>query len=91
MAERYGCLLVKLHHGVVGMPDRLLVRPFKVDVFIEFKRRGEKPTKIQEYWHGRLARMGKTVVIVRTLAGFQEWLTGSTGTWDDAVPIRRRP
>ena len=27
VAERKGCLLVKLHHGVVGLPDRLLLRP----------------------------------------------------------------
>jgi hypothetical protein len=78
IAEREGCLLVKLQHGVVGMPDRLLVRPWAVDVFMEFKRRGEKPTKIQAYWHDRLRKMGKHVVIVRSAAGFREWLTGAT-------------
>ena len=78
MAEREGCLLIKLQHGVVGMPDRVLVRPMRNDVFIEFKRQGEKPTRIQEYWHGRLRRMGKQVEVVRTLHGFLKVLTGST-------------
>jgi hypothetical protein len=71
-------MLVKLQHGVVGMPDRLLVRPWRNDVFIEFKRGREQPTKIQAYWHGRLRRMGKQVEVVRTLHGFLKVLTTPT-------------
>jgi hypothetical protein len=75
VAERYGCLLVKLQHGVVGMPDRLLVRRWHEDIFIEFKRGREKPSLIQEYWHGRLRKMGKRVEVVRSLYGFKQLLT----------------
>jgi hypothetical protein len=70
VAHDHGCLLIKLHHGIAGMPDRLLVRPDESDVFIEFKRQGEQPTKIQAYWHSRLRRMGKQVEVVRSAAQF---------------------
>lgn len=75
MAEHEGCLLVKLHHGVAGMPDRLLLRPWRKDVFVEFKRPGEKPTKIQAYWHDTLRKMGKQVEVTTTLYGFRKLLT----------------
>ena len=58
------------------MPDRLLVRDRDDDVFIEFKRRGEKPTKIQAYWHGRLRYMGKRVEVIRSAAAFRNLLHG---------------
>jgi hypothetical protein len=78
VAERHGCLLVKLQHGVVGMPDRVLVRPMTDDVYIEFKRGREQPTKIQAYWHGRLRGMGKRVAVIRSAAQFYSWLTPAT-------------
>jgi hypothetical protein len=63
------------------MPDRVLVLPFRPDVFIEFKRPGEQPTKIQLYWHWRLRQMGKRVEVIRSLHGFRNLLlTVSTPT-----------
>ena len=75
MAERRGCLLVKIHHGIVGLPDRLLLRPGGSAAFIEFKRPGERPTKIQAYWLGRLRGMGFEVAVVRSLHAFDKVLT----------------
>jgi hypothetical protein len=78
VAQDRGCLLTKLHHGTVGFPDRLLIRPHRADVFVEFKRPGQKPTKIQAYWHGRLRLMGKQVEVVHSGAAFLKLLTLAT-------------
>ena len=78
MATDRGCLLVKLHHSVVGLPDRLLVHPDGSVAFLEFKRPGQKPTKIQAYWHKRLRGMGQRVEVVYTAARFYRLLTTAT-------------
>lgn len=78
VAERSRCLLVKIHHGIVGFPDRLLLRPGGTCAFIEFKRPGEQPTKIQKYWLGRLNWLGFRAVVVRNLRDFDKVLTPAT-------------
>lgn len=75
MAERNHCLLVKLHHSIVGFPDRVLLRYGGTFAFIEFKRPGEQPTKIQKYWLERLNWMGFRAVVVRNLRDFDKVLT----------------
>lgn len=75
MAERSGCLLVKIHHGIVGFPDRILLRPGGTAAFVEFKRPGEQPTKIQAYWLKRLRLLGFPAHVVRTLGQFDNVLT----------------
>lgn len=45
------------------------------DVFIEFKRGRQQPTKIQKYWHGRLQGMGKQVEVIRSGQAFRRLLT----------------
>lgn len=77
MARREDCLLVKLHHSLTGLPDRLLVRDRQPDVFVEFKRPGEAPTKIQAHWHRVLRGMGKQVEVVKTVEQFR-WLLLTT-------------
>lgn len=78
MAARAGCQLVKLQYGTVGFPDRLLLRPDGSVAFIEFKRPGQRPTKIQAYWHGRLREMLYEVAVVRSLREFDRVLTTAT-------------
>jgi hypothetical protein len=75
VAERRGCLLIKLAHGTVGIPDRLLLRPNGTAAFIEFKRPGERPKKIQKYWLEKLNWLGFRAVVVRTMAEFDKVLT----------------
>jgi hypothetical protein len=74
VAERENCLLIKLAHGTVGIPDRLLLRPGGAAAFVEFKRPGERPTKIQKYWLERLNWLGFRAVVVRSLAEFDKLL-----------------
>lgn len=63
-AQRCGCLSLKLvMWGRIGWPDHLYLFHGRV-LFIEFKRAGEKPRKIQEYIHERIRLHGFNVVVV---------------------------
>lgn len=76
LAVDHGCLLIKLHHGIAGFPDRILIRRGEVDVYMEFKRaEGGRTEKIQRYWQEQLRRMGKTVDTVKSVDRFRFWLT----------------
>jgi len=59
-----GCMSLKLvMWGRIGWPDHLYLYKGRV-LFIEFKREGEKPRKIQEYIHERIRSHGFTVAVV---------------------------
>jgi hypothetical protein len=75
---QYGCLLLKLHHSVVGLPDRILLGPGAFVVLIELKRRGKTPSKIQGYFLDTLTSMGFDARKIDTLAEFRLLLTAST-------------
>lgn len=44
--------------GFRGWPDRLILWPGRGILFIEFKRPGEQPRKLQEYVHRIIQRLG---------------------------------
>ena len=71
IAENAGGRLIKLHHTVVGLPDRLLVMPQQRMTFIEFKARDEEPSLIQSYWHRTLGCMGHPVLVIRYIEEFR--------------------
>ena len=51
--------------GIKGIPDRMLVLPPHGDVvWCELKRKGGRLSKIQEYQHAKLRRLGAEVVVV---------------------------
>jgi len=63
-AKYVGCLTLKLNvSGQVGWPDRLYLYKGRV-LFIEFKRQGEKPRKIQEYRHEQIRKQYFDVTVV---------------------------
>jgi hypothetical protein len=63
-AVAHGCLVLKLNvTGRRGWPDRMFIYKGKV-FFIEFKRTGEKPSKLQEEIHARLRQHEIAVYIV---------------------------
>jgi hypothetical protein len=73
-------MLLKLHHSVVGLPDRLLLRPKwratpSTAIFVEFKRPGEEPTQIQQHYLRQFELLGFKAVVVRTRAEFKALLT----------------
>lgn len=75
MAEARGGLLVKLSpFSMAGIPDRMLLMPGPVIVFIEFKAVGKYPTAIQRFWHERLRKLGFRVEVYRSSAEFRALL-----------------
>ena len=44
--------------GMRGWPDRLLLWPNRGIMFIEFKRPGERPRKLQQYVHEKILNLG---------------------------------
>lgn len=63
--EQQGGQLLKLYvPGENGIPDRLMLMPGGRAAFIELKAPGEKPRKLQEYYHRQLRRDGFDVHVV---------------------------
>jgi Holliday junction resolvase len=61
-----GCFVAKLHGGPTqqaGLPDLLVIHAGRV-VFLEVKRPGEQPTKLQEHTLAKLRGHGATAVVV---------------------------
>lgn len=49
--------------GASAWPDRLVVGPFGVQFYIEFKREGGKVTPLQEDMHRQLRKLGQKVFV----------------------------
>lgn len=54
--------------GTNGLPDRIILGPNAVIFFIEFKRPGEKPTRLQAYIHKLLRDLGFDVYVCDNVA-----------------------
>ena len=65
---------MKLHHGLVGFPDRLLIKNDGGCIFIEFKRPRTSPTRIQSHWLAWLHDRHHRTAVVRYLWQFVELL-----------------
>lgn len=78
-ARDAGGILVKLQHGIVGMPDRLLLLPRGVVAFVEFKAPNGKLTKIQSHWLGQLARLGFATFVCSSVSEFDGIVNSLTG------------
>ena len=50
--------------GFDGMPDRIVLLPEGRIIFIEVKRKGERPRPLQESRHGLLRRLGFLVYVL---------------------------
>lgn len=56
-----------------GVPDRILIKDGRV-VFVEFKRKGEKPRKLQEFTISLMRQHGADVAVVDNFSDFKEML-----------------
>lgn len=63
--ETYEVICIKLNlMGNKGLPDRLFLGKGAKILFIEFKKPGEEPRKLQVWWHKLLKRYGFNVSVV---------------------------
>lgn len=77
-ADRVGAELLKIQ-GTKGWPDRLLLYKGKV-AFIEFKRPGEVPRPLQEYYINELRERGYLALCLTSLKAFKYLLGFLTNT-----------
>ncbi len=63
-----GGKFIKLYPLENGMPDRLLLRSPGKMAFVEMKRPGEVPTKLQLYRHKQLRELGFDVYVCDSIA-----------------------
>lgn len=62
--QKTGCICVKLTLvGMRGFPDRMILCPGALVYFIEFKRVGHEPRKLQHHIHGLLRNLGFRVLV----------------------------
>jgi hypothetical protein len=80
--ERYLVAVVKHHGGFAlklnligrrGWPDRLVLIPGGHCCFVELKRPGARPRKLQERVHQLLRRLGFNVVVLDSEDKVDEW------------------
>ena len=65
--EKTICMCIKLNvMSVRGFPDRLILCPMGRVYFIEFKRVGEEPKKLQLYIHKLLHSLGFIIYVTDT-------------------------
>lgn len=69
--DELGLTTIKLERAK-GYPDRLVLTPLH-PVFVEVKRPGEEPERIQAARHGFLRRLGYTVLVVDNVEEGMAW------------------
>lgn len=76
VAESLGFVVIKMHGGPfmpTGIPDLLLIKHGRC-CWIEVKRPGEEPTRIQQHRMRELARAGCSVAVARSANDARQFL-----------------
>lgn len=72
-ATDHGAWLPKwVSPGTKGVPDRILFLPGRV-IFIEFKKWGQHPTKIQQHYLDKIGDLDAYATVIRSRAQFMEF------------------
>jgi hypothetical protein len=71
---KLGGWAVKLAPTRSGLPDRLVVLPFKPPLFVELKRPGGIVSPIQKHTHRQLSLMGHPVSVLWTIEDVDQWI-----------------
>ena len=72
VAERGGIALKQM--GIAGISDRLVLLPGGRMIFVELKRPGEKPRKLQVYWLNKLERMDFETAVLDSVESVEEFM-----------------
>lgn len=70
--EKHSGMCFKFLSSVSGVPDRLLLFPGGFLIFVELKREGEKPRKLQMVMIRKIRELGFDVRVVDSEQGIQE-------------------
>lgn len=69
-ARSLGCLAYKFVSPATShVPDRIIITPFGVIVFVEFKRKGCIPTTAQAVEHAKMRKCKVLVFVVDSVEG----------------------
>lgn len=60
--------------GTRGVPDRIVLLPGGRVLFVEVKRDGGSPSKLQKYWHRKLKNLGMDARFVEGVREVEELL-----------------
>lgn len=75
MIEKKGGMALKFPPlFFAGFPDRIVLLPKGVAIFVELKRPGAKPRKIQERVHSKLRGLGFRVDVLSTLEEVENFI-----------------
>lgn len=74
--ELGGVCLKYSNPGMVGYPDRVVLLPHGVSVWVELKSRGRKPSKTQTLRMEQLRALGCNVTVVDSREGVDNLLGG---------------
>ena len=72
--EKVGGICFKFLSSVSGVPDRLCLFPGGDAVFVETKRKGEKPRPLQERQIEKIRKLGFRVEVIDSEQGIEELL-----------------
>ena len=62
--EQGGLCLKYSNPGVVGYPDRVVLMPEGVTVWVELKSKGKRPNRVQQIRMAQLREMGHNVAVL---------------------------
>jgi hypothetical protein len=72
--DKLGGKAYKFISGENGVPDRLVLLPGGKAIFVELKRTGEKPRKLQLLNHKRLRSLGFDVRVIDSIDGVKDFI-----------------
>ena len=71
----------KFLSSVSGVPDRILLLPGGLVIFVELKKEGEKPRKLQEVQMRKIRELGFRVRVVNSEQEIQELMREIEEEW----------
>lgn len=79
--EKHRGMCFKFLSSVSGVPDRILLLPGGLVIFVELKKEGEKPRKLQEVQMRKIRELGFRVRVVDSEQGIQELMREIEAEW----------
>ena len=79
--EKRGGRCFKFLSSVSGVPDRILLLPGGLVIFVELKKEGEKPRKLQEVQMRKIRELGFRVRVVDSEQEIQELMREIEEEW----------